>query len=190
MRAGNRILIYGPSGAGKTTFANALGAILGLPVIELDAIQFAKPKWKHSTREEYLAAFETAIEAAESGWIVEGNDTGEDAPALGLADTIIWLRLPFRVTYPRLAWRTVRWVYTKELLWGGNRASWKSICGRRSFLAWGLYDWRRNQSRTRQRLRNRTPGTRVHIFRSQRAVDRFLASLYEHREQAAEPPRC
>lgn len=185
MTAGSRIVVYGPSGAGKTTFARELGGILGLAVVELDAVLHGQPGWQRPTREEYRHAILDAMANATDGWIVEGNDTSDEDVALPLADTIIWLRLPFRVTYPRFVRRSIRYAYRREQPWGGNRVTWKSICGRRSVLAWGLYDWRPNQARTRRRLRQRPPGARVHILRSQRAVDEFLEA-----QRAAHSPRC
>lgn len=184
MTTGSRIVVYGPSGAGKTTFSRALGQILGLPAIELDAFLHGGPRWQRPTREEYRAAVSVAIASAEGGWIIEGNDTSEEDIALPLADTVIWLRLPFRVTYPRLVQRSIRYAYRHEQPWG-NRITWKSIYGRRSVLAWGIYDWRPNQARTKQRLRQRPPGARVYILRSQREVDQFLES-----QRAADRGRC
>src|SRR5688572_11642762 len=40
----NKVLVIGPGGAGKSTFANALGERTGLPVIHLDALYW-RPGW-------------------------------------------------------------------------------------------------------------------------------------------------
>jgi hypothetical protein len=55
-----RVVILGCSGAGKSTFARALGARLGVPVVHLDAL-FWRPGWVEPENKAFRAAVAAAI---------------------------------------------------------------------------------------------------------------------------------
>lgn len=68
-----RIVVVGTSGAGKTTLARRIAALLKLPHIELDAINW-QSEWRDLTRhdpEEFVRHVNKAIEA--KAWVVDGN---------------------------------------------------------------------------------------------------------------------
>jgi adenylate kinase family enzyme len=46
-----RVAVVGPGGAGKSTFARALGARTGLPVVHLDQ-SYWKPGWTETPKDE------------------------------------------------------------------------------------------------------------------------------------------
>ena len=67
-----RIVVVGTSGAGKTTLARRIAALLMLPHIELDAINW-QPGWRDLTRhdpEEFVRRVDEATQAA--AWVVDG----------------------------------------------------------------------------------------------------------------------
>jgi adenylate kinase family enzyme len=87
-----RVVILGSSGAGKSTFARALGARLGVPVVHLDAL-FWQPGWVEPEN----AAFRAAVAAAIAGdaWVTDGNYVGRTFDLrLPRADTVIFLHQP------------------------------------------------------------------------------------------------
>ncbi|MBN2585608.1 hypothetical protein JXA59_03095 [Patescibacteria group bacterium] len=63
-----RIMIFGNSAAGKSTFAPKLGAKLGLPVIHVDVIQRQCGRNNHKLIRDRLCAI-----ADQDSWIIEGN---------------------------------------------------------------------------------------------------------------------
>jgi adenylate kinase family enzyme len=141
---GRRIVVYGWTGSGKTTTARRIGAALGLPVIEFDAIFWRRGNWQELPQDEFRAAAIEALDASPNGWVCDGNYSYIRADILRRADTVVWLRLPFRVTYWRLLKRTVRRSWTKEPLWGVNRESWRlSLLSRNSLLLWAFTQRRR-----------------------------------------------
>ncbi len=99
-RIGRRIVVYGPSGSGKSTVARQIGAALTLPVVELDAL-FHRPNWQPTPEDEFRAKILEALGRHDGGWVCDGNyDIARDL-ILPLAETVVWLRLPFRVVYWR-----------------------------------------------------------------------------------------
>jgi adenylate kinase family enzyme len=90
-----RILVMGSSGSGKSTFAQRLSDITGIPVVSLDALYW-KPGWTPS----HPIEFDTrATEAArQPRWIMDGNYTSSGAGELrrSMADAVFWFDLPRR----------------------------------------------------------------------------------------------
>ena len=162
--------MIGPTGSGKTTFARALAAKLGVPHIELDAL-FWRPGWMMSSADELRSKVEPAL--SHDGWVVDGNYSGKlGTLVLDHADEIVWLDLPLRRTWPRLLRRTVRRLYTRELICGANRESFRqAFLSRDSILLYSLRTYRR----TRVSRAEWTGGYRVVRLRSPREVDEYLA---------------
>jgi adenylate kinase family enzyme len=89
-----RILVMGSSGSGKSTFAQRLSAITGLPIVSLDAL-FWKPGWVESEATEFEKRVSEA--ARQPRWIMDGNFIAHGGHLRrDLADAIIWFDLPRR----------------------------------------------------------------------------------------------
>ncbi|MCL1951754.1 MAG: topology modulation protein, partial [Oscillospiraceae bacterium] len=52
MDLGRRIMVMGSSGSGKSTMAQRLGEITGLPVVHLDSLSWL-PGWVEAPKEEF-----------------------------------------------------------------------------------------------------------------------------------------
>lgn len=172
-----RITVYGPSGSGKSTLGRRLGERLGLPVVELDAL-FHRPNWQPTPDAEFRNKVLSTISSHADGWVCEGNYRAVRSEILPLADTAVWLRLPFRVVYWRLLKRTITRAWRKESLWGTNYESWRmSFLSRDSILLWGITHWRahhRNMTKTLAEV----PHTAFVIeLRSTRELEAFMASI-------------
>jgi adenylate kinase family enzyme len=89
---GRRILIDGMAGSGKTTFADALSAKIGLPVIHLD-VHYWKPGWVKPSDDEWRATQRRLL--AGDAWISDGNDLATLELRLARADTVILLETPW-----------------------------------------------------------------------------------------------
>jgi adenylate kinase family enzyme len=69
---GTRICICGPSNAGKSTLANAIGKRLGIPTIHLDQLHHTpNTNWVPRPRDEFVALHAVAI--AGEHWAMDGN---------------------------------------------------------------------------------------------------------------------
>lgn len=187
---GRYIAVYGQSGSGKSTLAREIGARLGLPVFELDAIHH-QPGWRPLPREQFRARVQEVIDAHPDGWVFDGNYSAVRDLLLPRAETAVWLQLPFWVVYPRLVRRTLGRMIRREELWNGNRESFRmSFFSRESILLWGITNWRDHSQKMRAVLFDQPHGARVMVLRSARDVERFLASLPPAARQRGGVTRC
>ena len=169
-----RVSVIGTaSGCGKTTVGRALAKRLGVPFVELDALNHG-PGWVEATPAELRAKVEPLLVG--EGWVIDGGYQGKLGDlVLEAADTVVWLDLPMHTWLPRLVRRTARRIRTKEELWAaGNRETLRTaLASRDSPIAFSL---------RRSRMRRRDYPERLARFdvvrlRTQREVDRWLETF-------------
>jgi adenylate kinase family enzyme len=97
---GNRIVVTGMAGAGKSTFSRVLSTKTGLPVICLDLHSW-NPGWVRVPEGEFLEKQRDLL--AGERWIVDSNDVDNDL-LVERADTLIVLATPWWIC----AWRAFR----------------------------------------------------------------------------------
>ena len=141
-----RVCVKGTMGSGKSTFGAELARRLGVPWIELDALHHG-PNWSAPTAEAFQARMREAMEACPDGWVIDGNyDSKLGEMIVGAADTIVWLDLPLRVTFPRLWRRTMHRIRNDVELWGGNRETWRDqFASRESIFLWAVRSHRKHR---------------------------------------------
>ena len=88
---GNRILILGCPGSGKSTFARALAARTGLPLIHLDNLWW-RADGSHISREEFDRALAELL--AGERWIMDGDYSRTYEVRIRACDTAIFLDYP------------------------------------------------------------------------------------------------
>ncbi len=173
-----RVSVVGTSGAGKSTFAGALAALLGVPWLELDSV-YHQADWTPLD----LGEFRTRVAAVASGpgWVIDGNYSGVRDLVWARADTVVWLDLPRRTVMRRIVFRTLRRVGGRVELWNGNRERWRNfftLDEQESVIAWA---WKTHGSRrSRYAAALADPALshlRVVRLRSPGAVRRFLRDL-------------
>ncbi len=165
-----RVAVTGSaSGCGKTTVGRALAARLGVPFVELDALNHG-PGWTEATAAELRAKVEPIV--ATDGWVIDGGYRAKLGElVLGAADTVVWLDLPRRTWLPRLLRRTLRRIVRREELWNGNRESLRSaFVGRDALVPYAFRSFRKRRRVYPTELA-RYPVVRL---RSQKEVDRWL----------------
>jgi adenylate kinase family enzyme len=98
-----RVVILGPGGSGKSTFAAELGALSGLPVVELDH-HFWSPALEPLSPEQWAAVQGELASGPE--WILDGDLGPYDVIEVRLrrADTVIILDFALW----RCTWRSIR----------------------------------------------------------------------------------
>ena len=169
--------MVGTSGAGKSTFASALAAVLGVPWVELDSV-YHQADWTPLP----VSEFRSRVLAVASGpcWVIDGSYSAVRDLVWSRADTVVWLDLPRRTVMRRLVFRTLRRVAGRVELWNGNRERWRNfftLDEQESVIAWAWKTHGSLRSRYVTYLADPVAGhLRVVRLRSPRAVRRFLRS--------------
>ncbi|MFC7493993.1 MULTISPECIES: AAA family ATPase [unclassified Nocardioides] len=111
-----RVTVAGVSGSGKSTLARRVGALLGLPYTEMDALHHGAGWTK---RPEFEADVDAVV--ASEAWVCEWQYDYARPLLIERADLVVWVDLPFPVTLSRVVRRTVRRRVRREELWNGNQ---------------------------------------------------------------------
>ncbi|HEX4715215.1 MAG TPA: hypothetical protein VH164_09840 [Ktedonobacteraceae bacterium] len=171
-----RIVVVGTSGSGKTTLARQLGAMLGIPAVELDALHW-EPNWTPAA----LPVLRERADAALSGdgWAVDGNYSTLRDLTWERADTVVWLDYSLWVVMTRVVRRTFTRIFARVELWNGNRESLKgALFSKESILLWALQTHQKNR-RMYSELTNQPEYAHLRIVRhrSPRATRKWLAEV-------------
>ena len=163
-----RVLVVGPCGAGKSTFATALAERLGLPLFHMDRLNW-QPGWIESPPQILLARIDEVI--AQDRWVLEGTYGGSLDRRLPRADTVALLDYPITLCLWRLLRRIWRWR-------GRSRPDMTLGCEERFDLAFFLYvaRWRSGPGR-RLEARLAPFGEKVVRLKSPREAVAWLAGL-------------
>ena len=176
---GRRIVVWGATGSGKTTLARRLGATLGLGVVDLDEIRHANG-WDSTPYDEFREELTELLEGYSQGWVSAGSYSAIMDVYLSRADTIVWLHIPWRVSFWRVLKRTVSRAWTKEPVYENSpaRESWRlSFLSRNSILWWSIHHHRAGVRSIRRRLAELPPSIDVFELRSEEDVAAFLDHL-------------
>lgn len=175
---GQRIVVVGTTGSGKTTMAARLAAVRGCRHVELDALHW-EPNWTEAP----LEVFRRRVEQALVGetWTVDGNYSEVRDIVWGRADTVVWLDYALPVILWRLVRRTIRRVVTREELWNGNRERfWTQFLSRESLFLYALKTYHARR-RTYSALGRQPAYEHVEMIRlrSPRAAEEWCARMEE-----------
>lgn len=177
---GRRIVVTGSAGSGKSTFAVALAARTGLPVIHLD-LSFWKPGWVAPSETEWREKQRDVL--AGDAWIADGNYHETLDLRLARADTVVVLDMPWWLCSGRALRRGFR--MPDELPEGCDYPAWM-----RWRDEWRLAAriWRKRRSepeREREMISQQGQHLAVRVLTSKRAVNDFLDGLDDGRVGAA-----
>lgn len=158
---------------GKTTTAIRIGAALGLPHTEIDALFHGADWTPRATFAEDVDRF-----TSEPAWITEWQYPAVKPLLARRADTLVWLDLPVPIALWRLVRRTVRRSTRRTALWNGNTepSLWTIFTDRDHIIRWG-FRTRRAARRSVPELQRTAPHLRIVRLRSQRAIDVFVQRL-------------
>jgi adenylate kinase family enzyme len=126
---GQRIMVCGPSNAGKSTLAAAIGSRLELPVVHLDRFQhFPNTDWVARPKADFVRLHDAAI--LEDAWVMDGNYSGSIPQRLARATGIILLHDNRWANFAR---------YLRRTLFQRERAG--HLEGARDSIKWEMIRW-------------------------------------------------
>jgi adenylate kinase family enzyme len=173
-----RVLVVGNAGSGKTRLGRALASRLGVPYIELDALNHL-PGWTERTAEELQTLVADAI--APDAWVVDGNYRSKlGGLVYDRADTVVWLDYERPLVMRRVIGRTLRRVVTREELWSGNREPWSNLWSRdpmKSIVAWSWTNHAHVRSRNEGLMAEAPAGQTWVRLRTPAETARWLAGV-------------
>src|SRR5947207_224561 len=164
----NKILVIGPGGAGKSTFAKQLGEILGIEVVHLDSLYW-QAGWIEPPKREWAAKLSEVL--GRYAWIIDGNYSGSLQQRLKACDAVVFLDLPRVLCVWRVLKRVARYHNT-------IRPDMAQGCRERlsfEFLVW-IWNYRRKTRPKILKLLQEHEGDREIIrLQSSAQVEQFLS---------------
>ena len=168
-----RILIYGVTGAGKTTLAARLATATGIEWHSVDDLTW-EPGWVQVPVGEQRRRIERICEQPE--WILDtAYGRWVDLP-LGHAQLIIALDYPRWFSLQRLVRRTVTRLFDRRTICNGNRESWRMLFSREAIIAWHFRSFNHKRQRIR-RWANDPAAPPMLRFTYSRQTERWLRDL-------------
>jgi adenylate kinase family enzyme len=167
-----KIYIIGTSCSGKTTLAEKLARILDLTHIELDQLWWL-PDWQERSFDEFREMVIYELKNHEN-WVVDGNYRRVQNLLLAEVDQIIWLNLPFTLVFWRSITRTIRRIFSQEIVCNGNRENWRALFSWDSMPVWVIRTYRLRKLSGRKL---KGEDKRVIELRNMHEVTEFVSSL-------------
>lgn len=171
---GRRILVIGPAGSGKSTFAGALSTRTGLPVIHLD-VHYWRPGWVRPPEDEWREQQRNLLKG--DAWIADGNYLETLGLRLELAEDVVLLDTPWWVCARRALLRGLR----RPVAWMPPEGC-DDSAARRLRDEWGLVvaicrSRGAEAERARALVTRAGQGAALHVLSSNEATTEFLSSL-------------
>jgi adenylate kinase family enzyme len=171
-----RVVVIGTSCCGKTTLARRVADVTGSPHVELDALHW-RPGWSEAPLDEFRAEVRWRTDGPR--WVVDGNYSKVQDIVWTRATDAVWLNYPFPVVFGRALSRTLRRVLLREVLFNGNRESFKNAFMSRDSILWWVVTthWRRRRQYRAIFAERAFPQLRLTELRHPRDAERLLRSL-------------
>jgi adenylate kinase family enzyme len=142
-----RVLIYGVTGAGKTTLAARLARATGIEWHSVDDLTW-EPGWVEVPIDEQRRRIEHICDQPE--WILDtAYGKWVDLP-LGRAQLIVALDYPRWFSLQRLVHRTVTRLFDRRPICNGNHETWRMLFSQQTIIVWHFKSFNRKRQRIRR----------------------------------------
>ena len=175
-----RINVIGTSGSGKSTFGRSLAQTIQAPYLEMDNLYW-KDNWEEPSDEMFFSDLEQALRG--DSWVLDGNYSRTTPLKWARVQLVIWLDLPFLLTFWQVLRRSVTRAWTQRQIWpdSNNKETFSKMFRHDSVVLWSITSYRRNRSRY-SALFHQTeqfPGVHFVRLRSHKEVRNFVAQFPE-----------
>ncbi|MDO5677032.1 MAG: adenylate kinase [Propionibacteriaceae bacterium] len=174
VRRARRILLHGVTGSGKSTAAQALGEVLGLPVHLSDEEFGWLPGWVQRPRDDMRRL--AAVAAAKPEWVFDTAYSAFRDLVEPKAEVIIGLDYPRWLSLGRLIRRTLSRVITQQEMCNGNRENWRAIFSKESIILWHFKTFRKKRDAMRS-WAARSDGAPVLLLKHPREFSALMQEL-------------
>lgn len=170
-----KIAVFGKPGSGKSTLSKKLAHVTGIQLHQLDSILYEK-NGDVVDRKTYEKKHEDILSS--DSWIIDGFDQIEPFyKRIGVADTLIYIDLPYFVSYYLVAKRLLKGLFIKPEGWPeGSSVIHGSI---QSFKVLKLCPQFWNDSFL-QKLQEMAVGKKIYVIRSISDLNIFIEKHIEN----------
>jgi adenylate kinase family enzyme len=145
-----RVVVFGTSGSGKSTFAAALASARRIPCIELDLINW-RPGWVDRNKTDldgFIRDVETAI--LDESWAATGSYGIVRKRLWARATDLVYLDLPRHVIMRQVIWRSLKRAASGKDVFPGCKEDWARLFTAEHPIrwAWKTYHGRRQTFET------------------------------------------
>jgi adenylate kinase family enzyme len=173
-----RVVVYGTSGSGKSTFAAALAYARDIPCIELDLINW-RPGWvDRSTTdlEGFVSDVETAI--LDESWAATGSYGVVRKRLWARATDLVYLDLPRHVIMRQVIWRSLKRAGSGKEVFPGCKEDWPRLLTADHPIRWAWSTYHRRRQTFETLIQDSAfSHLTVHRCRSRVEVASVLAAL-------------
>lgn len=144
-----RVVVVGTSGSGKSTFARNLGAAIGAPHLELDAVNW-QAGWRNLNTDDPAEFVRRVAQAASAeAWVADGNYSKARQVLWPRATRFVWLDYERPVIMRRVIRRSLGRALSGQELWAGtgNTETMARWLDREHPIRWAWDTWTRNRAR-------------------------------------------
>jgi adenylate kinase family enzyme len=182
-----RIVVIGSSGAGKSTLARRIAARLGVPHIELDAINW-QAGWRDLVLHDPPEFVRRVSEATRTdAWVADGNYRPVRDQVWRRATHLIWLDYDRPLIMARVIRRSLLRAVLRTELWAGNRERWRQLLRPSHPIRWAWSTWARHRREYEERLRREEYAGLV-VLRLRRPAEAEAAIQFLAETAAVTPP--
>jgi len=170
---GQRILVYGVTGSGKSTAAQRIAARTLLPLTLVDELTWA-PGWVPVAEDEQRRLF--AAVAAQDRWVLDTAYGAWLDVVLPRVDLVVGLDYPRWFSLQRVFRRSVMRAVDKKPICNGNTESFRAMLSRDSIIRWHFRSFGRKRGRMRA-WAAATEGPAVLLFTRSRDLEVWIDTL-------------
>ncbi len=170
-----KIAVFGKPGSGKSTFSKRLASVTGIPLHPLDSIVYEK-NGDLVDRQMFDRSHENILSS--DSWIIEGfGPMASFNQRLDAADTLVYIDLPYLVSYWLVTKRLLKGLLVKPEGWPEGSSILKGSLESYKTLRLCPQFWNDD---FRQKLEQRSAHKSVHVIRSLSELNRLSTMLLEN----------
>lgn len=164
-----KVAVFGKPGSGKSTLSKQLSAATGIPLFQLDSIEYAS-NGERVARDIYDHQHQAILD--QDSWLIDGfGPMASFQQRLAAADTLIYIDLPYPLSYWLVTKRMLKGLWTKPEGWPDGSSVIKGTLT--SYKVLKMCPKFYNDAFL-QRLTAMTPAKKLHVIRSLKQLNQFV----------------